>query len=137
MSDTGRWLAAASAVLGAWVVVSAFVFELQIGHFWNNLIVGISIAALAGYSGYQASEGTASRGASGLAALLGLWMIVTPFVYPGVEVAWLWGTAPTGANTAILWSDLVSGVLVAVFSGYNATQATSTEPTSETERETM
>ncbi|WP_232686574.1 SPW repeat domain-containing protein [Halobacterium zhouii] len=137
MTSTGRWLAGVSALIGAWIFVSAFLYELQVGHFWNNVIVGAAIVVLAAYSGYQAMEMSASRGASGLAALLGLWMIVTPFVYPGVEVTWLWGNAPTGANTAILWSDLISGALVAVFSGYNAAQAGRPERTTEAERETM
>ena len=36
-------------LLGAWVFVSAFVFEVAQGHYWNNLVVGAAIVVLAAY----------------------------------------------------------------------------------------
>ena len=108
MSETQRWIGGLSALVGAWVFVSTFVFGLSSSHFWNNVVIGAAIVILAGYSAVQASE---SRGpnpwASGLAALLGLWMIVAPFVFQT-------------AGSVVLWSDVLSGAVVAVLSGYNA-----------------
>lgn len=107
MSMNHRWIGGISALFGAWVFVSAFVFGMAGAHFWNDIVVGAAIFVLAGYS---AGRATANAWSSGLAALLGLWMIVTPFVYAGV------GTAAT-------WSGVISGIVVAVLSGYNAYRA--------------
>lgn len=107
MSETHRWIGGVSALFGAWVFVSAFVFDMVGAHFWNDLVVGAAIVVLAGYSASQASTSeTGNAWASTLAGLLGLWLIATPFVY--------------GAAGAVLWSGVVSGVVVAVLSGYNA-----------------
>lgn len=48
---------------------------------------------------------TTTKWFAGLNALLGLWLIVAPFVFqPG---------------TAALWNDVVVGALIALFGGYN------------------
>lgn len=107
MSEIHRWVGGISALFGAWVFASAFVFDMVGAHFWNDVVVGAAIVVLAGYSAVQA---TANTWTSGLAGLLGLWMIATPFVYAGV-------------STAAMWSGVVSGIVVAVLSGYNAYQA--------------
>ncbi|MFB6189539.1 MAG: SPW repeat protein [Halapricum sp.] len=110
MSETHRWIGGISALFGAWVFVSAFVFGMAGAHFWNDLIVGAAIFVLAGYSATQADASeTANSWTSGLAALLGLWVIATPFVY--------------GAASAALWSSVISGIVVAVLSGYNMYEA--------------
>lgn len=103
MTDVHRWVGGTSAVFGAWIVLSTYLFQLTSAHFWNDVIVGGAIVVLAGYS---ATKAIGSPGASGLAAVLGLWLIVTPFVY-------------AGAGAAAMWSDVLSGIVVAVASGYN------------------
>lgn len=110
MSETHRWLGAISALFGAWVFVSVFVFGTSGAHFWNDLVVGAAIVVLAGYSAMQATASeTANPWASALAGLLGLWTIAAPFVY--------------GATGMAMWSSVVSGIVVAVLSGYNAYEA--------------
>lgn len=106
MAQTHRWLTGVSALFGAWVFVSAFVYGMTGAHYWNNLVVGAAIFLLAGYGVLQSASEGAVVWASGLAALLGLWMIVTPFVY--------------GVASAMMWSGIVSGIVVAVLSGYSA-----------------
>ncbi|MFB6109085.1 MAG: hypothetical protein ABEJ82_09665 [Haloplanus sp.] len=107
MSRTHRWIGSVSALVGAWVFVSAFVLDMAGAHFWNDVVVGAAIFVLAGYSAVRASGSeTGNVWASGLAGLLGLWTIATPFVY--------------GAGSTSMWSGVVSGVVVAVLSGYNA-----------------
>lgn len=120
MTDHSQWISGISALFGAWVFVSAFVFGMNGAHYWNALVVGAAIAVLAGFSAFRAQEtGSGNTWSSGLAALLGLWMIASPFVY--------------GAVTAVWWSSIISGVAVAALSGYEAYEAQSTTTASGTE----
>jgi len=108
MSTTRRWLSGIALVVGAWVFASAFVLDVGAGQYWNNIVVGASVLVLSGYSALrEMAEEAPSTWASGLSALLGLWLIATPFVYGY-------------ANQTILASSALSGVIVAVLEGYNA-----------------
>lgn len=105
-----KWLSGIASLLGAWIAVSPWVLEPDVvaGTLWNNVIVGAAIFLIAGYNYYRMSKGlSASAGSAGLVALLGLWMIIAPFVV--FEVA-----------TDLLWSDVISGIIVAAIGGYNA-----------------
>lgn len=110
MSETHRLLGGISAAVGVWVFISAFVIGMAGAQFWSELIVGAAVFVLAGYSAIQADTAeTGNPWASGLAGLLGLWLIATPFVY--------------GAIGPSVWSSVISGSIVAVLSGYNAYEA--------------
>lgn len=113
--NIGGYVSALVALVGAWIVISAFLYEPPAANFWNDIIVGAAIGIIAGYNAFRADdvEGI-NTGAASLVALLGLWMVVAPFVF---EVF---------ADGAF-WSDVVSGVLVAGLAGYNAYRARSTE----------
>ena len=105
-----KWLSGIASLFGAWIVVSPWVLETELatGSLWNNVIIGAAIFLIAGYNYYRMSNGmSASVGGATLVALLGLWMIVAPFLVFEVEAA-------------LLWSDVISGAAVAVLSGYNA-----------------
>lgn len=120
----GGYVSAVTALIGGWIVISAFLYSPPAANFWNDVIVGAAIGIIAGYNAFKTSdvEGI-NTGAASLVALLGLWMIIAPFVF---EVF----------TDAAFWSDVVSGALVAVLAGYNAYQARSTErraPTAEAE----
>jgi len=110
-----KWLSGFVSLVGAWVFASAFVYpELSLANYWNNIIIGLGIFLIAGYNYYRMTNGhTVSVGSSAFVALMGLWMILVPFVLTGV------GTA--------FWSDVVSGAIVAVGAGYNAYAGSSTE----------
>ena len=103
------WLA---ALVGLWVLVTPFF--LGGGNagfdwlFWSNVVSGVVIAVLAGYG--ATTTGTARRSATGLAALVGLWVLVTPFFLGGSNAGFDW----------LFWSNIVSGVVVAVLAGYTA-----------------
>ena len=123
MAQQQRLLSGATVLLGAWILASAFVYELADSHFWNNVIVGAAIAALGAYALYRAAARDDRRYALGLAAVLGLWMIAAPFVL--------------GAETEAgpFWSDIVSGLLVAAMAGYEAYRSRERTTATRTERE--
>lgn len=102
MSARSKWPIGIAALFGVWLFVSPFVVGASGAHLWNDVVVGAVVAILGAYSGYTRAG---SRGASGLVTLLGLWSIVTPFVYAG--------------GSGMLWSDVISGIVVAVLAGYD------------------
>jgi hypothetical protein len=103
-----KWLSGFVSLVGAWIFVSAFVYQtMSTASYWNNVIVGLAIFLIAGYNYYRMTIGhEVSVGSAGFVALLGLWMILVPFVIADVGVAF--------------WSDVVSGAVVAAIAGYNA-----------------
>lgn len=122
--DIGRYVSAATALLGGWVVLSAFLLAPPAGNFWNDIVVGAAIGIISGYNALNADgPEDINTGGSALVALLGLWMVVAPFIFE------------TPDATAF-WSDVIVGALVAILAGYNTYQARSTErrtPTAEAE----
>lgn len=119
MNEPHRWIGAISSLIGVWVFASAFAFDLAGIHFWNNVVVGASIVVFAGYNAVQGDASEASSTFSSIfAGLLGLWTIATPFIYE--------------ATTVTRWSSVVSGVVVAVLSGYGAYEKTDFTDTSTT-----
>ncbi|GAA0231742.1 hypothetical protein ACFFQF_25905 [Haladaptatus pallidirubidus] len=102
-----KWLSGFVSLVGAWIFISAFIYPtMSITSYWNNIIIGAAIFLVAGYNYYRMTKGlTASVGSSSFVALLGLWMILVPFAM---------------TVGAAFWSDIVSGVIVAVIAGYNA-----------------
>lgn len=97
-------------VIGAWVVLSVFVYDVSQAAFWNNVVVGATIALAGGYNYYrQHNDVPLSVGVAALVATLGIWLIVAAAV---LEML-----------IGVFWSTLVSGLLVAGLAGYNAYEA--------------
>ncbi|WP_276279306.1 SPW repeat protein [Halorussus caseinilyticus] len=123
-NDTSGYISAATALVGGWIVISAFVYSPPAANFWNDIIVGAAIGVIAGYNAFKADDpGGINTGSASLVALLGLWMVIAPFVFETVL-------------EAAFWSDIVSGAIVAVLAGYNAYRSRGTErraPTAEAE----
>jgi hypothetical protein len=120
--EQGKWISALIAIAGLWLVGEAifvdFLLEesviLGIEDFWNDLIVGIALIVLGGYNyNRRTNETLGSAGAAGLAALLGLWLIVSPFAL-GIEVNIAEITPELG-----FWHDVVVGLLVFGLSVYS------------------
>lgn len=106
-TDALKWVSALVALVGLWIVASPFVFEATDAAYWNNTLVGTGIFLLAGYNFYRLSKDRlANVGVSALALLLGLWIVVAPFVMV------------MGSDT-LANSTLVSGLVVTVLSAYN------------------
>lgn len=102
-----KWLSGFVSLVGAWIFISAFVYpEMAMASYWNNIIIGAAIFLIAGYNYYRMSNGIAtSVGSMSLVALLGLWMMLVPFIM---------------TTETAFWSDIVSGIVVAIIAGYNA-----------------
>lgn len=109
-ADTGaKWASAATALLGLWmVVIPTFFWGADGADFWNDLVVGAAIVALAAYSYYESTDDDLSGGgwASGINALLGLWLVVGAFLWELTDL--------------LFWNDVAVGVLVAITAGYAA-----------------
>ncbi|WP_101295524.1 SPW repeat domain-containing protein [Halegenticoccus soli] len=107
MTETTKWLSAANALLGLWLIVAPFIYSTTSAGLWNDVIVGALVASIGAYNYYLTTKGKeVSATGAGANTLLGLWMIAAPFVL--------------GVSGAAFWSDLAVGVLVASFAGYNA-----------------
>lgn len=107
-TDLMQWVSAIAAIVGLWVVASPFVYEATDAAYWNNTLVGTGVFILAGYNFYQLSKDRlASVGVASLAVLLGLWIAVSPYV---IDLG----------STALDSSTVISGLAIAVLTGYNA-----------------
>lgn len=94
-----------AALLGAWVAVSAVVYGTGDAALWNNVLVGAAVFLGAGYNYYRRlTDHPSSPGVAGLVALLGIWLILA--------------AAVLGLAGGAAWSTAISGLLVAVLSGY-------------------
>lgn len=108
MVDTTTWTTAAAVVVGLWVIASPFVYDVAETALWNAVIVGVLVAIVAGYNLYRRTDADPVHvGGASLTALLGLWLIASP-----------WALGVTGSG--MLWSSVVAGIVVAGIGGYNA-----------------
>jgi hypothetical protein len=95
-------------IVGAlWLVVSPWMLAYagQALALWNNLIVGVVVAVLAGLGLARPDQ---SSWGNGIILVLGLWLIAAPFVL---------GFA---ATPSLLWNNLVVGVVVAALGAWRA-----------------
>lgn len=107
----GKWISAIIGLLGLWMILQAVLFELTAGQFWNDVIVGALLLAVGGYNYYRrADERLGNIGAATLAALIGLWLVASPFVFG----------AGDAASGFAFWNDLVVGLLALVLGAYSA-----------------
>ncbi len=99
--------------VGIWEVIAAFVLNISAApvSFWNSIIVGILLIVLGGWA-TMAVNPRAARTLNWINAVLGLWLIVSPFV--------LGATALAGP----LWSEVIGGILAVVFSAWAALAST-------------
>lgn len=124
-----KWLSGVVSVIGLWIAVSPFVYEVAQSLLWNNVIVGGAIFLLAGYNYYRiVTDHPTSTGVMSLAVLLGLWTIVAPVTFAG-EFA-IEAVADAGvAAEALVWSNVASGALGALIGAYVAYAAGREAPT--------
>jgi len=105
-----KWASGINVLAGLWLIVVPFWFGTTTAQMWSGVISGVVIAVLGGYDYWLESQGSpANSWAAGIAGLFGLWMIASPFVFP--------------ATTALLWSDVIAGIVVAILGAYNVYDA--------------
>ena len=95
------WQAWTNAILGAWLVIAAFLPMGTTANLWDDLIVGILVAI----AGFAMIKVKAWQG--WLAGIVGIWLVIAAFI-PALLT-----------HTGNLWNALISGVLVLI-AGYAA-----------------
>lgn len=101
-----KWLAVVIGAIGVWLIVGPpFLFEAPFADFWNDLLVGTALVALAAYT-YAKSGAGSSRWSAAAAMVFGVWLVVG---------AVLWST-----SAFLHWNDVAAGVGVALVAGYSA-----------------
>jgi len=106
-----KWFSGINFVLGLWLIVAPFWLGATSALLWSGVVTGIVVAVLSAYNYYEEStKGSASSWSAWIVSLFGLWAIVSPFVY--------------SSTSAMLWSDVIAGIIVAVLAAYNGYDAT-------------
>lgn len=112
--DTGGafWI---NVLLGIWVIVSPFVLAapLLTSAIWNNVATGAAVAILA----LLRTSFPRERGWSWANVILGVWLIISPFVLGFT-------------SGRLLWNDIVLGIIIAIVGIGNAwsTSSVNTSP---------
>ena len=121
-SESGKWVSGLVALLGLWLVLQVFLLEPIAGNFWSDVIIGVALIALGGYNYYRrANENLGSVAASAFVALLGLLLIVVPFVLGSTDPA---GGVETDTE---FWNDVIVGALTFLLGAYSAYEARDTD----------
>lgn len=83
---------------GIYLIISAWIGSINGAERWNGIIAGIVVAVLA------ASRFAESTGpwASWLNALIGIWLIVSPWVYRYAGTGWMWNSIVVGIIMLVL-----------------------------------
>ncbi|WP_394295571.1 SPW repeat domain-containing protein [Natrialba magadii] len=103
-------ISAVVAVLGLWVAASLLIYDATEAAFWNNVLVGAVIFVAGAYNYYRlATDVPLSVGVATLAAVLGIWLIISAALFEMLG--------------GLFWSTLATGLLIAALSGYNAYEA--------------
>jgi ABC-type iron transport system FetAB permease component len=91
-------------IAGVWLILAPFVlgYAFATGALWNDILLGIIIAVLAGYRAM--SEGYKTSWPSWVGFIAGLWLIVAPFIVGYSSIS------------AAVWNDVIFGIIVAVLS---------------------
>ena len=114
-TERGKWLSALIGLLGAWMILQVFLFDMVLSQFWNDIIVGALLLGVGGYNYFRrGNEEIGSVGAAAIAALLGLWLIAAPFLL-GAE-----GGFTETTNPLTFWNDLVVGLIALGLGAYSA-----------------
>jgi hypothetical protein len=104
--DGSSWV---NIVLSIWVIVSPFVLASHSSKaIWNNVVVGAVVGILA-----IVRWGMHQTGWSWLSLILGMWLVISPFV--------LFLSGPA------MWNNVILGIIIAAFSLTNTYSKLSAE----------
>lgn len=106
MSQQVRVASGLNIILGAWLIIAPFVLAFSdMVALWDSIIVGAVVLILAWI---RMANPMSAPGISWVNAILGIWLIVAPFV--------LGFTAMAGS----MWNNIIVGVVVAVLGAWSA-----------------
>jgi hypothetical protein len=99
-----RFASGLNVLLGIWLIIAPFIFAATPAAFWNSLLVGIFVLILA--STRMSRPAADTRALSWTNAVVGIWLIIAPFVLDYVALADFWNSIACGALLLILasWS---------------------------------
>jgi len=106
----GNGTVIAGLALGVWLLVAPFtVYGAMLApNFWNDVLVGALVVALALYGLRCVRRGrTMSIAVGGLFGLFGLWQVTRPFVVATAGPVPKWGDAVVGVMLAFLGGRMV------------------------------
>lgn len=113
--ESGKGISAVIAILGLWMILQVFVFDTVDTQFWNDIVIGGLLFAVGAYNySRQSNEKVGSIASASVAALLGLWLIATPFML-GADA----GVTDT-TNDFAFWNDIIVGLLAFALGAYSA-----------------
>lgn len=113
--DTSNRLNWVVAIVGVWEVLAPFILGYAgvTAAVWDAVIIGVAVIVLAIWSALSNNLGM-SRALNWITAIIGLWLIVAPFIlgFTGVAVA--------------LWNAIIVGIVIAVLETWSALSLPST-----------
>ena len=110
VANNVRTASGLNLIAGLWLIVAPFILgysNLQ-STTWNSIIVGILIAGMAGY---RIANPHLNPWVSWVVAALGVWVILSPFVYAHSDVA------------RPFWNDIIIGIVVLILGAWSAMSA--------------
>lgn len=122
MRETVQWTSGVNIVAGLWLLIAPFVLGYQgiQAALWNDILVGIIVVA---FAVARVARPLMNPSLSWINAVLGLWLIVAPFVlrYGGVvEAEALAAEGAVGGAQTAMWNDIIVGVIVLVLGAWSA-----------------
>ncbi len=112
MMKTAKTLNWIIAVGGVWELLAPFILSYSQTKtaMWDAIIIGIVLVVLGAWAGLANEVGTV-KALSWVNAVLGLWLVIAPFIlaYSGVAAA--------------MWNDIIVGIIVLVLGVWAAQTA--------------
>ena len=101
-------------VAGLWLIIAPFVlgYSGMSGALWNDVVLGIGVAVLAIV---RVGNPLQYEGISWTNFVLGLWLIIAPFVIGYTD-------------TAGLWNDIILGVIILSMAAWSAMSSRNVRP---------
>ena len=101
-----------NVIAGVWLIISSFVlgYTALPTAVWDTLIVGVVVVI---FSWVRAAYPARNVGLSWLNLLLGVWLIISPFIFA------------YGAFPRPTWNDVILGIIVGVLAIWSAVAAPS------------
>jgi apolipoprotein N-acyltransferase len=110
--DQVRMASGLDTAAGIWLIISAFFLAVSAEGFWNFLIVGLLVGAMALARATRAQE---QAGLSWANAVLGAWLVISPWVLDY-------------ATDAAQWNAVISGIIVVLLAVWSAAATPRREP---------